>query len=136
MSTKLALAVLAAAGLFAIYSAPSFAASTRPNPPGGGTPTPGCTIDCGGGGGEIDTPGEPFNPPGGGDDGEEGGDEPKDEPKDDPTEPGDEPKDEPKDEPGDQAGNDPNYPGLTNGQIAELKVCLANLSNLPTVTET
>ncbi len=123
--TKLALAALAAAGIFAIYSAPSFAAFNPvgvPVPGGGGNP--GCQVDCGGGG-EISTVGDPFIP-------DFPKDEPKDEPKGDPTEPGDEPTDEP----GDTAGNDPNYPGLTKKQIAELKICIANLGGLPTVTET
>ena len=126
--TKLSLAALAAAGIFALYSAPAFAAVAMPTTPGGGggTPTPGCQINCGGGG-EVDSPGDPFFPgfPEGG---------PGD-PDGDPTEPGDTP-DDPTEEPGDDASTDPNYPGLTKAQVAELKRCLANLGNLPTVTET
>jgi len=123
---KLSMAALAAAGIFAVYSAPAFAATTMPR--GGGTPTtPTCQVDCGGGGGEIDTPGDPFIPgfPEGGPDDDGGPDD-----GDSPGDPGDNP-----DDPNNQASNDPNYPGLTKGQVAELKRCLANLGHLPTVTE-
>ncbi|HEY0854287.1 MAG TPA: hypothetical protein VGD86_05630, partial [Devosia sp.] len=73
--TKLSLAALAAAGLFALYSAPSFAAFNPAGVPGGGGGTPpGCQVNCGGGGGEIDTPGDPFIP---GDPDGDDGDEPK-----------------------------------------------------------
>lgn len=150
MTTKLSLslAALTAASIFAIYSAPSFAAQ---NPFTGGPgpgPKPPCTVNCGGG--EISETGNPFDPnddPN--DDPTEPGDEPKDDPKDDPTEPGDEPKDDPKDdptEPGDEPKDDPKDPGKDPGKDpadgldklaeAELRACLARLDNLPQVSET
>jgi len=71
---KLSLAALLATGIFAIYSAPSFAAvlTYLPKPP--------CTANCGGG--EPTEPGEPFTPffP-----------DPDDEPGNDPEEPGKDP---------------------------------------------
>ena len=120
--TKLSFAALAAAGIFALYAAPAFAAF---NPAGvptrGGGPAPGCQIDCGGGG-EIDTPGDPFipgEPEGDPDGGPDGG-----------------PDGDPDGGPDGEPSGDPGYPGLTKGQVAELERCLANLGNLPTVTET
>lgn len=78
---KLSLAALLAAGIFAIYSAPSFAAVVTHVPT---TPKPPCTVNCGG---DPTEPGEPFTPffP--------------------------DPDDEPGDEPGDDPGKDPGKPG-------------------------
>lgn len=55
--TKLSIAALVAVGVFAIYSAPSFAAVARPTPPK--KPDPTCQVNCGG---ESTEPGDPFIP--------------------------------------------------------------------------
>jgi hypothetical protein len=138
---NLSLAALLAAGVFAIYTAPSFAISMVGGT-GGPGPKPPCTVNCGGG--DSTSPGDPFFPPGGGDDPEDDpkddptdpGDGPKDDPKDDPTDPGDGPKDDPKDDPKDEPGNDPDYPGLTKQEVAELRACLARLEGLAPVSAT
>ena len=142
---SISLAALLAAGIFALYSAPSFAAATTP-----GGPKPPCTVNCGGGG-DTTEPGDPFNPPGGDDpndepgggseddpkdDPTEPGDDPEDNPNDDPTEPGDDPEDNPNDDPNDEPGNDPEFPGLSKQEVAELRACLARLDDLPQVSAT
>lgn len=135
MNTKLSLsmAVLVAAGIFALYSAPSFAAATTAGRP----TTPPCTVNCGGGGdgggggGDITEPGDPFFPPGddgGPDDGDEPGDEDEGGPDD-----GDEPGEG--GDPG-EPGGDPDFPGLTKQEVAELRACIAKLEGLPQVSET
>lgn len=137
--TKLSLAALMAAGIFAIYSAPSFAAVVIATPPK--QPDPPCTVNCGGGGGETAEVGDPWFPPGGGDDDDDpedggnpggdgdpdGGPEGGDNPGDDPTEPGDGPDGGP--DGGDNPGD-----GLSKQAAAELRACLARLEGLPTVS--
>jgi hypothetical protein len=114
--TKLSIAALVAAGIFAIYTAPSFAAATFNR-----TPTPPCTVNCGGGGGgEPTSPGDPFVPGNPGDP-----DDPGDDPKDDP-------QDDPKDGPNGDPGAGPNDPGQQAS--AELRRCLALLDQLPEVS--
>lgn len=145
---SLSLAALVAAGIFAIYSAPSFAAVGATVPP----KTP-CTVNCGPTpGGDPTSPGDPWFPPGGdGDDTEDGNGpdggpgDPDDDPEDgngpdggpgdgDGPEDGDGPDGGPGGDPG-EPGNDPDYPGLTKQEVAELKACLARLDGLPQVSE-
>lgn len=114
---KLSVAALLAAGIFAIYSAPSFAAVVTHVPT---TPNPPCDIDCGGG--DPTEPGEPFTPffP-----------DPDDEPGDDGDEPGEDPG-EPGEDPG-KPNEDPGKPG-DSAAAAELRKCLARLDDLPQVS--
>ncbi|HEY9010267.1 MAG TPA: hypothetical protein VIN06_04570 [Devosia sp.] len=138
--TKLSLATLLAAGVFAIYSAPSFAAFVPTTPPP--KTDPGCTVNCGGGG-DTTEPGDPWFPPGGGDDDGDDGDNPGgDNPGGDNPGGGDDPGgdnpggdnpggDDPKD---DGKPGDPEYPGLSKQAAAELRACLARLEGLPAIS--
>lgn len=142
--TKLSTAALLAVGIFAIYSAPSFAAQVITQPK---QPQPPCTVNCGGGGGQPTEPGDPFNPfdpdpdpedgtipdPGNPDDPDKDPGNPDedpgnpDNPDKDPGNPGGDPKD---------PGKNPNDPGKDAGKqaSAELKKCLARLDDLPVVS--
>ena len=119
---SISLAALIAAGIFAIYSAPSFAAATAPR----GTPTPPCQVNCDPGGGDSTSPGDPWLPP-------PVGEEPPPEGGDTPPPDGDTP---PPDGDIPPPGDDPNYPGMTKQEIAEYRACIARLDGLPQVSET
>lgn len=140
---NLSLIALIAAGVFALYTAPSFAASTI-----GAGPTPPCTFNCNpppGGdtpppGGDPTEPGDPFLPPeclncgpGGGDTPPPGEDVPP--PGDDVPPPGEDvpPPGDDVPPPGDGTPGDGS--GLTEQQLAELRACLVRLESLPQVSE-
>jgi len=133
---SLSLAALTAVGLFAIYSAPAFAAFNPAGVPpggGGGTPpgggTPVCVVDCGG---DSTEPGDPFLPPPVGEVPPPDGEVPPPD-GDIPPPDGDIP---PPDGDVPPPGGDPEYPTLTKAEGAELRACLARLDGLPQVSET
>jgi hypothetical protein len=142
---KLSLIALLAAGIFALYTAPSFAASTI-GMTGGGGGTPPCKVNCGGApeqpGEDPTEPGDPFIPFGF----PEGGGGPDDPDEPDVPEEGEMPDpqcqincdpDMP-DLPGDNPQDDPGLPGdgdgLTKAELAELRACIVRLEGLPTIS--